>query len=426
VHTILLSAHSEQLNAAVSLANQILGVGYDLTTLFSIGVLVLVAQRLGAGDEPGARQIGGLAIRANGAFALVVGLGIALLSPWLVSLVNAPAEIRDDTVLYVASVGASLVFHGLLVAATAVLRGFGHTIEILLLGILANVAYLLLEYGLLFGAFGLPELGVLGAALATIIVRGVGVVLILWVLRRRLAVRAAAPARGAPRRTAEPDPPVRPHHTENVLYNLAQLALVSFVAALGVGAILEHSYALTLGGLVGVIVVALAQGNETLIGWDAGAGDHATARRRALCNAGWTAVATTALAALLWAGSDVLTGLFSAEPAVAEGVAVLLLVGILIQPLQTIATMLFGSLRSVGDVGFPVVVSIGASLLVLPLAAVLVPSTTLWGGVGLGLGVAGLWWALLVAEAIKAIAYVIRWRRAKWASIDLLHEPAAG
>ena len=50
-NVIVLSIASPELNAAVATANQMLGVVYDVSVLFSIGALVVVAQQLGAGKE---------------------------------------------------------------------------------------------------------------------------------------------------------------------------------------------------------------------------------------------------------------------------------------------------------------------------------------------------------------------------------------
>ncbi|WP_454299646.1 hypothetical protein [Salana multivorans] len=48
-NVVILSAASPELNAAVATANQILGVLYDISVLFSIGGLVVISQLLGAG-----------------------------------------------------------------------------------------------------------------------------------------------------------------------------------------------------------------------------------------------------------------------------------------------------------------------------------------------------------------------------------------
>ena len=62
-------------------------------------------------------------------------------------------------------------------AAVAGLRAFGYVKTIMVLGILANMLYITLECLLIFGAGPIPELGVFGSALATLIVRVTGVLL---------------------------------------------------------------------------------------------------------------------------------------------------------------------------------------------------------------------------------------------------------
>lgn len=73
-NVVILSLASPELNAAVSTANQILGVLYDVSVIFSIGALVVIAQLLGAGAYESARRAVVVALRASA----WLGLGIAL------------------------------------------------------------------------------------------------------------------------------------------------------------------------------------------------------------------------------------------------------------------------------------------------------------------------------------------------------------
>jgi putative MATE family efflux protein len=415
VDTIILSAYSEDLNATVAVANQILGVVYDIGTLLSIGVLVLTAQHLGRGSRAGAHRVAASAIAGSTALGAVLAAGLLALGPLLVAWVNTPGELRTDAYLYIAVVGVAMVFNGYVVAATAVLRAFGRTGIILTLGIVANVAYLLLQYGLIFGAFGLPELGVLGAALSTFVVRGSAVLLLAWVLRRYLGITwRDVPAFRALRTELRALTRIAwPSTAENVAFNVVQLVLLSLIAVLGVSAILTRSYTLTLTGFVAVLVLALAQGNETIVGWAKGAEDNEGARRQALRTAVIAATAATALAVLSWLGADLLLALFSASDEVVAGVRSLLLISIVTQPFTAATTVFFSSLRSVGDVVAPVLYTFGTTVLIgLPLAVVLVRVADV--------GVVGLWLALLAAEVVKAIAVTTRWVRMGWASRHLI------
>ncbi|MFY1594854.1 hypothetical protein [Micromonospora sp. WMMD737] len=85
------------------------------------------------------------------------------------------------------------------------------------------------------------------------------------------------------------------------------------------------------------------------------------------------------------------------------------------QPCQAVAAILFGSLRSAGDVNIPVAISIGTTALIMvTLSVLLVPAPGTLPLPTLNLGVAGAWIALLTAEAVKAILFTHRWRRHAW------------
>ncbi len=413
VDTLILSAHSPEAAAAVSLGNLVLEVSYELSAFLGVGTLVLIAQRLGRGDTGGAGNIAAIAIAANTLLGGALALLLLACAPWLAALVKTPAELLPDTVAYIRIIGVAMMFNGFLTAAAAVLRGFGRTVEILLLGIVGNALYLFLEYALLHGRFGLPEMGVQGAALATLAVRAAGVILMIAVLRRRLGLFRGSPLRvlSLLRNRAVTAKLLRlslPTVANNVTANIHQLLIVSLIAVLGTSAVLTRSYTLTLSSLISLVLVAVSQGNETLIGYDKGAGDHLAARRRATRTALWTAAATTAFAALLWLFSPPLIALFTRDQAIAEGIRTLLLIGILIQPFSAAAAICHDSLRSAGDVVIPVLYQLAAAwLLALPLAWWLVEKS--------GLGVTGLWLALLAAESFKCAVLFTRWRRMRWA-----------
>ena len=77
---------------------------------------------------------------------------------------------------------AGLVFIGLNYAIHNCLYGAGDTRTPLYLSLLTSAVKLLFSYALIFGAWGLPELGIVGAVTGTIIGQITGLVVGLWVL----------------------------------------------------------------------------------------------------------------------------------------------------------------------------------------------------------------------------------------------------
>jgi Na+-driven multidrug efflux pump len=96
---------------------------------------------------------------------------------------------------------------------------------------------------------------------------------------------------------------------------------------------------------------------------------------------------------------------------VLEQARVALAISILLLPLSAVVAVVYGALRSTGDVVVPMAMSIASSVIVLLPLSYLFVST-------LELGVAGIFWALVIAEAVKAVLLVARLISGAWRSIE--------
>ena len=93
-------------------------------------------------------------------------------------------EIRDDAVEYQAVMSLGTITMFLIMQATAVLRGVGNSKWPLVILVGSNLLNIILDVVMVFGYWGFPAMGVVGAAWATGIARGVGGVLGFWLLWR--------------------------------------------------------------------------------------------------------------------------------------------------------------------------------------------------------------------------------------------------
>jgi putative MATE family efflux protein len=179
--------------AAVGLTESLLTMVYTVALGLSIGVTAMVARRTGEGDADGAADTAVQALLLGGGIAAVLGVAGALNAAKLLALMGASPE-----VLEVGSGYAAVMLGGngavlLLFLLNAAFRGAGDAAVAMRVLWLANGINLLLDPLLIFGLGPFPELGVTGAAIATVIGRGTGVALQLWLLFRgagRLRVHA--------------------------------------------------------------------------------------------------------------------------------------------------------------------------------------------------------------------------------------------
>ncbi|MEM8978264.1 MAG: MATE family efflux transporter [Pseudomonadota bacterium] len=415
--TALLANYSDNLAASVSLANQILGVAYDLSALLSVGALVLISQHLGRNEIEAARSIALIGMAAGMLLGLAIASVLILGAPFFANWVNVPAEVYRDVLAYIYIIALAMVFHGVIMSAQAALTGFGMTLVILIVGVVANVVYLGLEYTLIYGAFGFPELGVYGAAWSTVIVRGGTIVLLIYFLRRRLGLSFRTKPEAFWAKTRRILNISYPSVAENLAYNLYQLTVVSLIAVLGVSSVLTRSYALTITQLIMIITLVITHGNQVLVGYDRGAEDYEAAFRRAQ----HTAVITGALAMLaswcLYLNADFLIKLLTEDQAVIGAISAILFLQIFVTPLNTVNLLIFNSLKACGDVNRPVLINLGLTFgIALPLAYVAV---AVWE-----LGVVGLWYVYIVEEGLKAAAMFTLWRSRTWQRYEVMEGSA--
>lgn len=154
------------------------------------GSAILIGQAWGAKNIEKVKEVTGTSLSVGllmGLFVAVVG---GLFPHQLMSLLGAPADILEEAGNYarVALIGAPPFFVFLLI--TSMLRGVGDTLSPLLGLVISIVVSLAITPALISGWFGLPALGVEGAALANII----GSVLVLVFLAIFLKARGSAMA----------------------------------------------------------------------------------------------------------------------------------------------------------------------------------------------------------------------------------------
>ena len=166
--------------SAVSQSSQILSFATGVCLGFSNAGQVLISQALGAGKRKEINEIIGTL------FGLILGMGlllscvILLARPWIMSVMNIPAESWDMAADYMIICGGGLVFTAGYNMVSAALRGMGDSRRPFLFIGIASAVNLILD--ILFT--GIMGFGVAGAAWATIIGQAVSFLFSIYYLYR--------------------------------------------------------------------------------------------------------------------------------------------------------------------------------------------------------------------------------------------------
>ncbi len=193
VDTVMIGQLGAVQIGAVAVANQV----YFLLMLFLFGIgsgtSVFTAQFWGRRDVRGIRASLGIGLSAGlmgAVFFTVPALGA---SRFVIRLYSEDPDVVRLGAQYLSIVGLSYVMTAVSVIFGNVLRSTGNVRLPLLATMISLALNTFLNYVLIFGHFGLPALGVSGAAIATVIARGVEMLIVLTIAYKTNEAAAARP-----------------------------------------------------------------------------------------------------------------------------------------------------------------------------------------------------------------------------------------
>ncbi len=395
--------------ATVGLTEAVLTVVYAIAGGLAMGATALVARRVGEGRIDGAVEATVQAIVLALIAAAVIGLPGALFAGDLLRLMGGAPELVEVGAGYTRIVLGASVTVTLLFLVNAAFRGAGDAALAMRALWLANGVNIVLDPCLIFGLGPFPELGLEGAAIATAIGRGCGVLYQVVALARgrgRIRLRLA-------------DLRLRPAVLgrlvrvsvggvlQFLIATASWIALVRIVGGFGSAAVAGYTIAIRLIIFALLPSWGLANSAATLVGQNLGAGLPDRASRSVWVAGRYNVAFLVAIAIGFVAGADWLVGLFSSDPEVLASGADCLRIVSYGYGFYALGMVLVQAFNGAGDTMTPTWVNLGCYwLFQIPLAYTL--------AYGLELGPRGVYLAILVAESLMTVVAAILFRRGSW------------
>jgi len=338
------------------------------------GAPVLTAQAYGAGE---AHEIGVLwrVITLHAFLLSALLIPFAVLGEPLLLVLGQSPELAHGGGGVMAIFSVSLPFYLVCVSAVNLLEGLGRTLPAMIItsaGVLANIG---VNWIFVFGHWGAPAMGAEGAQLATTIIRGLMMVIILAYIFMHPSFRQFVFI-GPVRRLWQQGRTLRrlgyPMGLATGIEALAFTAMTILAGLLGKAHLAAFQTANSLVSLVFMVAIGIGAGTAVRVAQSVGRGD----RQSAILSA-WsgTGLATTVLAVLglvfILAPESLARLYVSEEHVIALATPVFQVAGGLLL-FHGAQTVLMASLRGIGDVWVPTAVQfVGGWVLMLPIGATL-------------------------------------------------------
>ena len=400
------------------------GLGYAVQLLFlfmvamiglTVGNVAFVARAHGANNPDRVNHIVyQSSVLTGGLGLLVAAVGNALASPLLWAL-GADASSAGFALEYLRPMLLCVSFNYLNILYGSTLRGVGNTRLPFGVALASNGVNVVLNYCLILGNFGLPALGLRGAAMGTIASHVFAVSLLLLLLRRgwqpgifpdfrpraidwplaRDLVRVGAPAA-----------------LDMVVLNAGFLSIIGMLGRIDQAAVAAHGIGLRIQALAFVPGMSVSQATGAMVGNALGAEDVDEARR-----VFWSGVALctgimSVLAFLIIGMAEQIVWVFDVDPHSAMGAFAVEWMTLLgwCMPVVGVWIAHVGLFNGAGDTRTTLRINTWATLLLqIPLSALL--------GFGLGWSAWGVWAAFPIAFGVKAILGAVQYRKGEWARV---------
>lgn len=412
--TVLMGRYGVVELAAVTLAGSCFFIIFILGSGFAQALLPLVAVAVGKGDETEVRRDARMALWLSLGFGLGVYPVFWTSGAWLLTLGQEPevARLAHD---FLRIAGLGMVPALLVMALKSYLSALGRTQVVLWVTLAAVLVNLALGWMLIFGNWGAPELGVRGAALATLVVQWVTFVIMAVYaqfqrdLRRfGLFTRFWRMDKAALGRVVRLGWPIG-------MTGLAETGLFAGASLMmgwvGTVALAAHGIAMQVASLAFMLHLGLSNAATVLAGRASGAGDVRALRQIALVAIGQSLVLCALGIALFLSLPVPIIALFldTSQPESPQILALgirLLALAALFQLGDAMQVMALGLLRAIRDTRVPMWAA------AFSYWGVGIPASTLLGFY-FGLGAEGIWLGLCIGLLFASVSLMARfWARA--------------
>lgn len=272
---IMLGSYSQAALSGAATVNQIQFLVQQITVAIGDAMVMLNAQYWGKGQASPIRRLTGIALKVGLVFGLFVLVLTALLPRHLLSLFTTDAAILAAGAEYLSVLKFSYLFY----IVTTILIAFLRSMEVVAISfrvsLMSLIVNVVINYTLIFGHFGFPELGLKGAAIGTLTARILEFTVVLLYVRfreKKLRLFAENPFRRQARLGRDYRKVAIPVVLTNLLWSLATPIQTGILGHLSSDAIAANSVSTTMFQYLKVITLSEASATSVSIGKMVGEG----------------------------------------------------------------------------------------------------------------------------------------------------------
>ncbi len=400
--------------STVGLTESVITIVYCIGMGLSMAATAIVARRIGEKKPDAASHSAIQAIYIGVALSLVIAILGVVFAKEILYMMGASQQLVEHNYLYTRILMGSNIFIMLLFLINGIFRGAGNPSIAMRSLWLANGLNIILCPTLINGFGPIPAMGLTGAAVATTLGRGIGVIYQLYhlyngkgvikIIRRHRIVHF-----GIMRNIIK----VAAGGTAQLLINSASwIFLFRIMAKFGEEAMAGYTIAIRVIIFTILPAFGIANAAATLVGQNLGAEQPERAEQAAWKAGLYNMIFLGSVSVIFFVFAGPIIRIFTPEQEVIHYGILCLRYVCSAYIFYAYGMVLIQSINGAGDTKTPTVLNIfGFWLFQIPLAYVL--------SITLNLGPTGVFLAIAIAESAIALAAIILFRRGKWKTVTV-------
>ena len=416
VDTLMLSNYSKEAVGAVGIANILFMLFAILINIIALGIGSVASQYVGNNQLQKAKDTIKTGTYATLFISIILFLALFFLRMPLLRLIGTDETLFNDAELYLKWASISIIFLGIRVTLSTGYRVFSKSNAVMYIMVIGNIFNMLLNLVLIYGFWFIPSLGAEGAAIGTLIARGITVGIFVYGSYKLLDIKLHRFVLNIDvlKKTVGVG---LPSALENLGWNIAQVFIIRYVNDIGVDQMIARTYILNMMSYIFLLAFALATANGIIVGYHIGDKKPEEAYKQTFISRKYAMLGTWPVIAVMIVFGQLILRIYTQDEVVIKLANDVLWLIFFLETARANNLIFIAALRAAGDT---FVILIGGVTIMFAL------------NVGLGfvftyileLGLTGILLASSLDEIGRALFNIQRFKSKKWMQIKLIEHIA--
>ncbi|WP_052737954.1 MATE family efflux transporter [Bacillus sp. SA1-12] len=305
-----------------------------LFNFVAVGSAVVITQYLGAQLRNEIGKLVATSLSMNLLFGLMISMNMIFFSNQILQMFDLDPSLFSLAKSYLIIAGGSLFNQAVMITVTAIIQSHGFTKYTMFVAIGINIIHIVGNYLFIYGALGVPKLGVVGVAISTVISICIGLFINLHVLTRK--VRVSLNWKNLFRWKQDHVKKIlkigMPASASNLSYSANQIVTTAFIVSLGAEMLSTRIYTQNIMFFIMVLAISMGRGVQIIVGHLVGAGEKEEAYKQTFLNLRRSLLITISAVFIICLFRKQLFGLFTNDDDNIAIGSLLLLMGFLLEP----------------------------------------------------------------------------------------------